>query len=174
MALSKKKRFEIFKRDSFACQYCGRKPPDALLECDHVKPRCEGGTDDYSNLITSCFDCNRGKGGRSIDASDCDAVQQMQLEKIAQLAAFNSLLIESTKANDHQLKWLIERVASNLDWPLLTPDEEKSLRTFLRRLNYDEIILASEITGSKRISGNSARWRYFCGICWSKIKESSR
>ena len=29
-AVSKKLRFEVFKRDSFTCQYCGRKAPDII------------------------------------------------------------------------------------------------------------------------------------------------
>jgi 5-methylcytosine-specific restriction endonuclease McrA len=33
-----------------------------VLEVDHVVPRAEGGSDDTMNLVTSCFDCNRGKG----------------------------------------------------------------------------------------------------------------
>ncbi len=61
MALSKRVRFEIFKRDSFTCQYCGNRPPEIVLEVDHIDPRSNGGSDDLINLITSCFDCNRGK-----------------------------------------------------------------------------------------------------------------
>ena len=54
-------RFQIFKRDKFTCQYCGRKSPDARIELEHVNPRANGGTDDPSNLVTGCYDCNRGK-----------------------------------------------------------------------------------------------------------------
>lgn len=54
-SLSKKKRFEVFKRDSFTCQYCGAKAPDVVLQCDHIKPVSKGGTDDILNLITSCL-----------------------------------------------------------------------------------------------------------------------
>ena len=54
-------RFEIFKRDKFTCQYCGRTPPAVLLELDHIVPRSQGGSDEEPNLITSCSDCNRGK-----------------------------------------------------------------------------------------------------------------
>ena len=35
---------------------------DVILEVDHVLPVCEGGTNDIDNLVTSCKDCNRGKG----------------------------------------------------------------------------------------------------------------
>ena len=34
--LSKKIRFEVFKRDKFTCQYCGRMSPDVILEVDHI------------------------------------------------------------------------------------------------------------------------------------------
>lgn len=37
-AISKKIRFEVFKRDSFRCQYCGSSAPDILLQIDHIKP----------------------------------------------------------------------------------------------------------------------------------------
>jgi 5-methylcytosine-specific restriction endonuclease McrA len=57
-----KLRFEIFKRDNFTCRYCGRKPPEVILKCDHIIPVASGGTDHPSNLITSCEPCNGGKG----------------------------------------------------------------------------------------------------------------
>ena len=41
--------------------------PDLVLEVDHVVPRSEGGTDDESNLVTTCRDCNRGKGRNPLD-----------------------------------------------------------------------------------------------------------
>lgn len=57
-SLSKRTRFEVFKRDGFTCQYCGSKPPDVVLHCDHVVAVANGGTNDLTNLITSCADCN--------------------------------------------------------------------------------------------------------------------
>lgn len=64
MTLSKRTRFEIFKRDNFTCQYCGSRPPDVVLEVDHIHPRSKGGDNDTINLITACADCNRGKSDR--------------------------------------------------------------------------------------------------------------
>lgn len=54
-------RFLVLERDGFACQYCGAKAPDVLLEVDHVVPRSSGGPDFAENLITSCLKCNSGK-----------------------------------------------------------------------------------------------------------------
>jgi len=58
-----KKRFNIFQKNEFTCQYCGRKSPEAILQIDHIIPKTKGGTDEEKNLITSCRDCNIGKGG---------------------------------------------------------------------------------------------------------------
>lgn len=52
-ALSKSIRFEVFKRDSFKCQYCGGEAPNVLLHVDHIEPVSKGGTNDITNLITS-------------------------------------------------------------------------------------------------------------------------
>jgi len=65
--IAKTARFEVFKRDGFACQYCGRKAPSVVLECDHIVPRASGGKNRISNLITACSDCNSGKGDRALD-----------------------------------------------------------------------------------------------------------
>ena len=81
-SISKKIRFEVFKRDSFKCQYCGRSAPDVVLEVDRIKPVAEGGTNDITNLITSCFDCNRGKGARLLTDSEVLEKQRKQLEEL--------------------------------------------------------------------------------------------
>jgi hypothetical protein len=65
--LSVRTRFEIFKRDDFTCRYCGRKSPEVVLEVDHIVPVREGGDDDPVNLATSCWECNSGKAGVSLD-----------------------------------------------------------------------------------------------------------
>lgn len=55
MSISKKIRFEVFKRDNFTCQYCGKNPPNIVLEIDHINPISKNGDDNINNLITSCF-----------------------------------------------------------------------------------------------------------------------
>ena len=59
-------RFEIFRRDSFTCQYCGRRAPKVILHVDHVTSVVAGGTNDPANLRTACSVCNLGKGSRSL------------------------------------------------------------------------------------------------------------
>ena len=61
-AISERVRYEIFGRDGFRCQACGRGTNDEVkLTIDHITPVDWGGTNDISNLITLCDECNRGK-----------------------------------------------------------------------------------------------------------------
>ncbi len=81
-ALTKKMRFEVLKRDSFTCQYCGAKAPDALMRIDHIHPVAKGGTNDILNLITSCFECNAGKSDRLLSDDAVIDKQRAQLEEL--------------------------------------------------------------------------------------------
>jgi hypothetical protein len=55
-------RLRVFARDGYRCRYCGATARDARLTIDHHVPRAAGGTDEMDNLITSCAQCNLGKG----------------------------------------------------------------------------------------------------------------
>jgi len=57
-----KLRFNIFQRDKWICFYCGRRPPECILEIDHLHPKSKGGKNEIKNYITSCRECNLGKG----------------------------------------------------------------------------------------------------------------
>jgi uncharacterized protein YozE (UPF0346 family) len=60
-------RFDIFRRDNYKCQICGRSIPDGIkLEIDHKVPVKKGGKTDATNLWTLCFDCNRGKATKNL------------------------------------------------------------------------------------------------------------
>jgi hypothetical protein len=80
--ISKKVRFEVFKRDNFKCQYCGKCAPEAILNVDHIHPVSQGGEDDMMNYITSCFDCNSGKSDRLLSDDSVVAKQRQQLEEL--------------------------------------------------------------------------------------------
>jgi len=58
-------RANVFTRDKFTCQYCGSRPPRSQLNLDHVIPRSLGGRTTWENVVCSCVDCNRRKGGRT-------------------------------------------------------------------------------------------------------------
>ncbi len=58
-------RLNVLARDKFTCQYCGERPHRSLLNLDHVVPRALGGKTTWENVVCSCVECNRRKGGRT-------------------------------------------------------------------------------------------------------------
>ena len=56
-------RFEIFNRDHFTCQYCGKETRQLTL--DHIIPRYRGGQHTWENVVSACVPCNRHKAGRT-------------------------------------------------------------------------------------------------------------
>lgn len=69
MAVSKRLRYEILRRDGHTCRYCGASAPDAPLRVDHVTAVALGGADTPDNLVTSCEPCNSGKSSMPTDAA---------------------------------------------------------------------------------------------------------
>lgn len=61
-------RFLVFQRDDFTCQYCGSRAPDVHLELDHFLAVSQGGSNDFSNLVTACYSCNIGKSAIRLPA----------------------------------------------------------------------------------------------------------
>jgi hypothetical protein len=81
VAISKRLRFEVLRRDGFRCVYCHRS--DVILTVDHVTPKALGGTDDPSNLVTCCDDCNTGKSS----SGSLEAGQRLDHQVVINAAA---------------------------------------------------------------------------------------
>jgi 5-methylcytosine-specific restriction endonuclease McrA len=58
-------RHEVFRRDNYTCQYCGRH--DAPLTVDHILPKHLGGQHIWTNVVAACPGCNHRKGGRRLE-----------------------------------------------------------------------------------------------------------
>lgn len=56
-------RLEIFSRDQYTCQYCGKESRQLTL--DHVIPRYRDGQHTWENVVSACIACNRRKAGRT-------------------------------------------------------------------------------------------------------------
>lgn len=82
MSVSKRTRFEVFKRDKFTCQYCGKSAPDIVLHIDHIEPKASGGSDDILNLVTSCQACNLGKADRRLSDDSAVTKKRNQLQDL--------------------------------------------------------------------------------------------
>lgn len=114
-ALSQKTRFEVFKRDQFTCQYCGRKAPDVVLQVDHIIPVAKGGKNEILNLVTSCVDCNSGKSDRKLDDASVVEKQrhemelrQERLEQIRMMGEWQRSLVDIQEASLNQVNMLFK------------------------------------------------------------------
>lgn len=85
MAVSKRLRYEILRRDNHACRYCGATAPGTKLAVDHVIPQSLGGSDKPENLVASCADCNAGKTSSMPNAMPVADVEQETFRQAAEL-----------------------------------------------------------------------------------------
>lgn len=175
MSISKKVRFEIFKRDGFACGYCGKTPPNTILEIDHIDPRSKGGSNESNNLLTSCFDCNRGKRNIPLTKIPNSLSQNLEIikERETQLRQYNNFLSRIKARENKQIDEISEMYCVRYKkWRLSDSFKQSSLRMFLRKLPF-EIVKEAMQMSCGRISDSDHAIKYFCGICWRSIKGES-
>jgi len=173
--LSKKLRFDVFKRDGFACVYCGTHPSETtILEVDHVHPVIEGGTNEIDNLVTACFDCNRGKGKHLLSTipQSLEEKALQTAEREAQIRAYYEILEAKKQRKDDELWSIADIYMQRYGDEDILRSRLASIRTFLDRLDYYEVLEAMELATNKMYSKAPA-FNYFCGICWRKIKRAN-
>lgn len=171
-SLSKMTRFEVFKRDGFACQYCGAHPPGALLHVDHVVPVAEGGGNDIDNLVTACQGCNLGKGARSLEMvpqSLKDKAAEVA-EREAQIAAYAEVM-EARRARREEDTWDVCQVwMDQFHKDSINKGYFASVGQFVDQLGKHECMDAMELAVARKPYVQGVAFKYFCGICWNKIK----
>ena len=88
-------RRNIFKRDRFACQYCGKQPGSEELTLDHVVPRAQGGESRWDNCVLACVACNKRKADRTPQQAGMRLRKQPVQPTWRPLYAAHSVRIES-------------------------------------------------------------------------------
>lgn len=152
-SIGKKTRFEVFKRDSFTCQYCGQKAPDVILEVDHISPVSRGGTGDILNLITACWDCNSGKGARELSDNTVIARQREQLEALNERRDQLEMMLkwrEGLASIDEQaLDALQAAVVAKIPGFSVNESGRKTLRDLMRRFGIEKVLAAVDISAER-------------------------
>jgi hypothetical protein len=157
-ALGKKTRFEIFKRDSFACQYCGKSAPEVVLHVDHIHPVAHGGDDDLLNLITSCVECNLGKGARTIDDSSVVAKKKAQLDELEERRQQLEMMLEWQKSLVDHTSQEVNSIAEF--WGEIVPGTElregarSKLRTLIVKYGSASVVKAMRQAVEKHVDGS--------------------
>jgi len=67
-------RLEVFNRDHYTCQYCGKESRQLTL--DHVTPRYLGGQHTWENVVSACNHCNRRKAGRTPEQARMELIRR--------------------------------------------------------------------------------------------------
>lgn len=162
--VSKKLRFEVFKRDEFTCQYCGAQPPGSVLECDHIEPLAKGGKTTADNLITACEACNRGKGdrplGRIAKRPDADLMFLQTQQEIVELRRYQ----EAADERDRLLRKVCESIQARA-WALTDEYWAPSDGILLQLLDkYSPAVVDSAVSvvakkiDDGEVSDYSSRW----------------
>lgn len=179
MAVSRRLRFEILRRDNHTCRYCGASAPDVKLTVDHVVPEALGGSDDPSNLVTACAGCNGGKSSIAPDSPTVSNVAQDALRWSAAIRVAADEMLADLKTRDRVRQefddvWLnwgfgpeenrkpVPRpsgwqhsvdsfMAAGLPMPVLIDCLQKAMAN--KKLKVDDI------------------FRYMCGIAWKTVTE---
>ena len=174
--LSKKVRFDVFKRDAFTCQYCGSTPPSVVLEVDHIHPVAHGGKNSTDNLITACFDCNRGKGAGLLTTlpETINEKAALMAEKLEQMKAFQKLVKSQKKLEEQHIDEVEE--AFNVHYPdgYFGLKFRQSVRLFIQKLPAHIVCDYMHLACCRIQNDQINAAKYFCGICWKTIKGEQR
>lgn len=176
MAISKRLRFEILRRDNHTCQYCGEKAPDVTLHVDHVKPKALGGTDSPDNLVTACKECNSGKTSSSLDAPLVEAIAQRNLDwevRAAHLSAKMRGTLERDKQWCADLAYHWEAWTGRLgrDIPLPFGWQASAYTWAGMGVPLEAAELAIDVAMNAPRIADDNKFRYFAGVLWNQIKS---
>jgi hypothetical protein len=175
VSISRRLRFETLRRDDHACRYCGRRAPDVELTVDHVTPVALGGTDDPTNLVAACAECNSGKSSIRPGEAVVDDVFQDALR-------WRDAMKRAASEMDEQ-EGEIRRVADRVydRWLEVQPPKWNGALDE-PPVNYADSVaqwLAAGLTEDgmlaliPRAHGRQIQdpWRYFAGCCWTRVRQ---
>lgn len=175
--LGRSLRFQILRRDNHQCRYCGAAAPEAKLTVDHVIPVALGGADEPQNLVAACADCNGGKSATPPDAAIVADVAQDDLRWARAIKRASAEIDEGLREHQELREawdviwnsWVDELARHDARRP---HDWFDSIHRFINAgLSVDAIEEAMRMAMVKPGLRGDGRWRYFCGVCWNKVRQ---
>lgn len=144
-----KLRFEVFKRDSFTCQYCGQSAPNVVLEVDHLLPVSKGGDNDILNLITSCWTCNNGKSNILLTDNTMLEKQKAQLDELNEKRLQLEMMIEWRESLNNLDDDIAQKIADYFGGQANCDVNEtglKKIKQWTKKFTYQQILEAVELS----------------------------
>lgn len=179
MAVSRRLRFEVLRRDGHTCRYCGAQAPDVPLTVDHVIPVALGGGDDPTNLVTACQDCNAGKSSTSPDdalVADVDASALLFARAVERATEMHRAELDATSRilDEFEEEWNAWQFGSD-DNPVhadLPIDWRSIVGGYIAQgLTLDDLVELTDRSMSNRRIWIDRIFRYFCGCCKNRIAD---
>lgn len=170
MAVSKRLRFEVLKRDNYTCRYC--RASDGELTIDHVTPVALGGTDRPNNLVAACVACNSGKTSMAPDAPPLAELTDREIAYEKARARVVARRLEDDKRR-RAVQKRVEKYwdVTNGTYPAMPDDWRNSVDMWSSRgLDGDRIVDAIRIANSKYLPAQAV-WTYAAKICWNWITD---
>ena len=172
LAVSKRLRSEIFRRDNSTCRYCGAKAPAVEITIDHVIPVTLGGSDEPSNLVTACADCNNGKTSVPPNAATVKQVSEdaFRWARAMEAAAEKTVGDRQAARTAFDQKW---RAWSEGRPPIPRPEDwGLSIDRFLKAgLPLSVLLDCVDVAMSARQIKADAVFKYMCGAAWKEVKK---
>lgn len=178
MAVSKRTRFEVLRRDDHTCQYCGESAPTVTLHVDHVIPTTLGGSDKPDNLVAACKDCNLGKSSTSpagefvqgLSAKADAYAEHLAIEAIKHVAAATKL-----RSNYERFEAFYEAFSvawENSGFSIHIIGKASLFRWWL--MGVPELFMLDIVDdmGGRRGAPDEP-FRYFASVIWGSIKSQS-
>lgn len=176
-SISRRLRFEILRRDNHRGRYCGS--DDGPLQIDHVVPVSLGGSDDPSNLVASCIECNVGKASTSPNDDVVADVAEDAAKWARAIRIASSERMEESELEDALVagfencwnRWGYGPENARRRVPLPGGYRQSVLRFFRLGLTPLDLSSAVDIAMGKNGLPPNELFRYFCGICWNYVRE---
>ncbi len=168
MAVSRRLRYEVLRRDNHTCRYCGRTAPDVPLSVDHVTPVALGGTDVPTNLVTACRDCNSGKSATPPGAALVADVAGDALRWSAAMAQAQQVRARHRDDLERDREYFADAWLSHYgDHADLPQHFGLSIDALMSAgLTWVDIDDAVEVAAGAFPRDS---FRYFCGVAWRKV-----
>lgn len=183
--VTKRLRYEIFRRDNHACRYCGQMAPAGTLTIDHVIPVALGGDNSPANLVTACTDCNSGKSSSSPDAPLVEDVEMdaLRWRQAMQRAAYIAEAQREKRDEIRDAVWNTWHGWTYIGWDRVAQQNVKRHIPIDSgwKVTVDNLhaagLTAADLTDAvdtamsmKKVQ-NDDKWRYFCGVAWTMVRN---
>lgn len=146
-----------------------------ILEVDHIVPVAEGGENDMMNLITSCRDCNRGKGKKKLTDRQTIEKQKTELDDLNERRQQMEMMLQwKCDLLNFELEMvnaIDSLICSMTDWAMSDSAKQK-IRRLISQFYFDEVYDATSISFEKYYNGTEKSWgtafNKIGGICYNR------